>query len=117
MTARWWLSKLPSTDAAFTALHRAAELAPPEDFPRLELAHQQAVADAKFGKDPAVLDERATELHEYALRLAARYKGDPDQRPVHSAELEALGYALGVTAARYAIRVHDQAQAGIAVAA
>ena len=115
MSARYWLSTLPSTDPAFDALQRAGELSP-DDFQDLKRAHQQAVNEAMFGKDPAALDERAGELHAYALRLAARYEGEPDQRPVHSAELEALGYALGVTAVRYAIRVHDQAQVG-AVAA
>lgn len=119
MSARYWLAELPSSDAAFTPLHRAAEM-DPEDFPGLEVAHRQAVLEATWGADLAVLDERAENLRELAARLAARLAERDDDGSdadhVHAAEVEALGYALGLTAVRVAIRTHQPARADMGVA-
>ncbi len=111
-----WLSLLPSTDPAFAALQRAEHLSEPEDWPLLAHAHQQAVSEAAWGADLDVMEERAQDKQAFAARLAERDDDGSDAAAVHSAELEALGYALGLTAVRYAIHVHDQAQDRFGVA-
>ena len=109
MSARLWLSQLPSTDPAFAPLQRAEWLSSPEDWDRLAFWHRQAVAEAAWGADLDALEERAEEKRDLAGRLADRADHPSDQPGVHAAELEALGYALGLTAARVAIRNHDSA--------
>ena len=114
MTARLWLGVLPSSDPAFAPLARAAEL-DPEEFAALEWAHRKAVLDAAWGKSLGALDARAEELrlltvHDHEPR------DDAEAQAWRRDELEALGYALGVTAVRVAIREHDEAQAGFEVA-
>lgn len=103
---RIWLSTLPSTDPAFAPLQRA-EWMSPEDWEVLAFWHRQAVAEAAWGADLDVMEDRATEKRVTAARLADRADDPSDLPGVHAAELEALGYALGVTAARVAIRDHD----------
>lgn len=118
MTTRFWLTSLESTDPAFLALQRAEVMVPPEDWPVLELSHKQAVLQAAFGKTPEQLEQQAEELREFAARQAERDYDGLDADRVHYAEVEALGFALGITAAQYAIRVHDQLeQPGVGVAA
>jgi hypothetical protein len=111
MTSRFWIDQLPSTDAAFAPLQRAEHLSDPEDWPALAFAHRQAVSQAAWGADLDVLEERAQAFRSYAARLAER---DDDGSDVHSAELEALGYALGLTAVRVAIRSHNKTETGAA---
>lgn len=87
---RLWLSTLPSTDPAFEPLNRAAAMCDDTEWPLLWNAHQQAIADAAWGHDLNAMDARAKRMHENAAD-----SGDL---------LEAMGYALGVTAVRVAIR-------------
>lgn len=109
MTAHLWLTVLPPSDEAFAPLQRA-ELMSPEDFPLLALGHRQAVLQAAFGKSPSELEEEAERLRAVAARWAERNEDHEDDAGVHAAELEALGFALGVTSAQVAIRMHDAAQ-------
>lgn len=106
MSARFWIDRLPSTDPAFASLHRAAEMSP-EDWPALERAHRQARSEAAWGKSLDAMEEAAETLHDLAVRLAERDDDGSDKAAVHAAELVALGYALGLTAVRVAIRTHD----------
>ena len=115
MSARLWLSQPPSSDPAFAPLQRAEWLSSPEDWDRLAFWHRQAVAEAAWGADLDVMEGKARELRDLAARLADRADDPADVPGVHAAELEALGYALGLTAARAAIR--DHAQAGMETAA
>lgn len=122
MSARLWLRKLPTTDPVFAPLQQAAYMlleSVDADWPVLELAHKQAVDEAAWGADLDALEERANGLRAKASRLLEedQRQGGCNVLAVHAAELEALGYALGLTAARAAIRDHDTAQAGIEVAA
>jgi hypothetical protein len=103
----FWLMNLPTTDPAFDALHRVAEF-DPDGFPALRNAHQQAVMDAAWGRDLETLDERAEELREFAghdVEPRDQYEAEVWRRD----ELEALGYALGVTAVRVALVEHREA--------
>jgi hypothetical protein len=106
MTARLWMSKLPSTDPAFGPLQRAAEM-DPEEFAALAQAHRQAMLEAAWGHSLETLDAKAEEL-----RLATVHDDEPwDARQAEvwrRDELEAIGYALGMTAARVAIREHAE---------
>jgi hypothetical protein len=111
MMSRYWLQLLPSSDPAFATLRRAAEMTSEADWPVLERAHQQAVWDAAWGADLSVLDARAKALRGIADRFAERNYDGVFTRTVCEAEVEALGYALGLTAVRVAIRTHDQAGA------
>lgn len=113
MSARLWLRDLPSTDPAFAPLQRAEWLSSPEDWDQLAFWHRQAVAEAVWGADLDVLEERAEEKHVRASRLREEDKrrGGLNVLAVHAVELEALGYALGLTAARVAIRNHDNLRA------
>lgn len=120
MTGMFWLDKLPSTDPVFEPLHQAEDMlreSADADFPVLERAHKQAVSDAAWGHSMQVLDTRAEALRATAARLRKQDmgQGGTNVLAVHVAEVEALGYALGVTAVRVAIREH--AQAGMQVAA
>jgi hypothetical protein len=117
MMDRFWLQLLPSSDPAFETLHRAEQFTDPADWPVLERAHQQARWDAAWGADLATLETRAEALVAVAARFEERNHDGLFDATVHDAEVEALGYALGLTAARVAIRQHDQAQAGTQVAA
>lgn len=117
MMDRFWLQLLPSSDPAFEPLQRAEQFTDPQDWPVLELAHQQARWDAAWGADLAILEARAAELVAIAARFAERNHDGMFTDTAHDAEVEALGYALGLTAARVAIRHHDQAHAGTQVAA
>lgn len=116
MSARLWLSTLPSTDPAFAPLQRAEFLSDPGDWEALAFWHRQAMAEAAWGADLDVLDARANELRAKAARIREedQRQGGTNVLAVHAAELEALGYALGVTAARVAIRTHTQAGMGVA---
>lgn len=114
MTARFWLDQLPSTDPAFAPLHMAEQLADPADWPLLAQAHRQACSDAAWGRDLEVMEARAEGLLSVAARLAERDDDGSDAVHVHRAEVEALGYALGLTAVRVAIRAHDQAGSAVA---
>lgn len=114
--SRLWLSLLESADPVFAALQRAEFLSPPEDWSVLAFAHQQAMTEAAWGADLNVMEQRARDRQVLAGRMAERDDDGSDAGHVHAAELEALGYALGLTAATAAIRVHDQAQAGLGVA-
>jgi len=107
MNERFWLQQLPSTDPAFTPLHRAEFLSDPEDIPALQTAHRQAVLDAAWGHDMTDLERREEGLRETVARLQDR-DDERDAGYIHAAEIEALGYALGVTAVRVAIREHTQ---------
>jgi hypothetical protein len=80
----------------------------------LAQAHRQALSDAAWGKGLDVLEAEAKELLDLALRLAERDDDGSDKAAVHAAELIALGYALGLTAVRVAIRAHDQNGMGAA---
>lgn len=101
-----WLIDLPSTDPAFTPLHRAAELNP-EEFEALRNAHEQAVSEAAWGRKPELLDVRAEELRQVAAH-DGKPRDDAEAAVWRRDELEALGYALGVTAVRVALREHDE---------
>jgi len=109
MSARLWLSQLPSSDPTFAPLQRAEWLSSPEDWDQLAFWHRQAVAEAAWGADLDVMEGKARELRDLAARLADRADDPADVPGVHAAEMEALGYALGLTAARVAIRTHDSA--------
>ena len=112
---RMWLAALESTDPAFGPLQRAEVLSPPEDWSALAFAHWQAVTEAAWGAGLDVMEERALDKRAFAARHAERADDDgSDAAYVHSAELEALGYALGLTAVRVAIRAHGQAGMGVA---
>jgi hypothetical protein len=103
----FWLMTLPTTDPAFDALHRVADL-DPDGFPELREAHRQAVMDAAWGRDMETLVERAEELREFAahdVEPRDQYEAEVWRRD----ELEALGYALGVTAVRVALAEHREA--------
>jgi len=106
VTARFWLDKLPSTDPAFAPLQRVAAM-DPEEFGTLAQAHRQAMSEAAWGHSLEALDARAEEL-----RLATIHDDEPwDARQAEvwrRDELEAIGYALGVTAVRVAIREHTE---------
>jgi hypothetical protein len=114
-----WLSTLPSTDPAFGPLHQAESMLREHldtDWQPLERGHMQAVSEAAWGADLADLDERADSLRTEAsqLREQSMRAGGEGASAVHRAELEALGYALGVTAVRVALREHNEAQMGVA---
>jgi hypothetical protein len=103
----FWLATLPSTDPAFAPLQRV-EAMNPAAFPALEQAHHQAVLDAAWGRDLETLDERAEELRAFATHDdAPRDQAEADVW--RRDELEALGYALGVTAVRVALAEHREA--------
>jgi hypothetical protein len=108
MTDRFWLDRLPSTDPAFAPLQRVAAM-DPEEFGTLAQAHRQAMSEAAWGRPLEALDAKAEEL-----RLATVHDREPwdDQQAEvwRRDELEALGYALGVTAVRVAIREHTEEQ-------
>jgi hypothetical protein len=110
VSRRFWIDQLPSTDAAFGPLRRALEL-DPEEWQDLERAHRQAVSDATWGHDLDAMEARAESLRRFADRQAERDDDGTDAAHVRSAELEALGYALGLTAVRVAIREHDTVEA------
>jgi hypothetical protein len=116
---RIWLSQLPSTDPAFAPLQRAEHLSDPEDWQVLAFWHRQAVAEAAWGASLDVMEDRARDKRDRAaeLREQDKQQGGTNAVAVHTAELEALGYALGLTAARAAIRTHELAQTGTGVAA
>lgn len=116
MTAHLWLTSLPPSDEAFAPLQRAEWLSDPEDVGALAFGHRQAVLQAAWGKSPAELEAEAERLREVAAAWAERNDDHSDDAGVHAAELEALGFALGITSALYAIRVHDAAQAEFGVA-
>lgn len=116
MTAHLWLTALPPSDEAFAPWQRAEFLSDPEDFPALALGHRQAVLQAAFGKPAEELEAEALRLREVAAAWAERNDDHSDDAGVRAAELEALGFALGITSALYAIRVHDAAQAEFGVA-
>ena len=107
MTSRFWLDRLPSTDAAFASLQMAEFLAREEDWPILAQAHRQARSDAAWGHGLDVMEAREQDLVDLAASLKERDEDGSDKPAVHRAELEALGYALGLTAVRVAIRAHD----------
>jgi hypothetical protein len=116
---RFWLQQLPSTDPAFKPLHQAEDMLQETadlDFPILERAHKQAVDEAAFGRSLHALDVRAEELRATAQELRAQdmREGGHNAAAVHAAEVTALGYALGVTAVRVAIREHTQHDMGAA---
>lgn len=106
-----WLMTLPPTDPAFEPAYRAKALADEADWRALWSAHREAVRDAADGADVEALEERAEMLHDWACRLKDRDDDGSDARHVHAAEIEALGYALGVTAVRVAIRNRAKAVA------
>lgn len=114
---RIWLSQLPSTDPAFGPLQRAERLSDPEDWQVLAFWHRQAVAEAAWGAGLDAMEDRAREKREFAARQAERADDPSDLPGVHAAELEALGYALGLTAVRVAVRDRQQALARAGVAA
>jgi hypothetical protein len=119
MSARLWLSTLPSTNPAFGPLHQAESMLQEHletDWQPLERGHMQAVSEAARGADFADLDKRAESLRAEADRLREQSKraGGEGAAAVHRAELESLGYALGVTAVRVAVRVREQAGMGVA---
>lgn len=112
MSARLWLWKLPSTDPAFAPLQQAAYMlleSVDTDWPVLAQAHRQAMNEAAWGADLDSMEARANELRATAARLREedQRQGGSNVLAVHEAELEALGYALGLTAVRVAI--HDRA--------
>jgi hypothetical protein len=114
VSSTFWLATLPSTDPAFAPLQRAAELSP-DEFPALWSAHQQAVTDAAWGRDLDGLKERAEFLREFATHDDE--PRDQDEADVwRRDELEAIGYALGVTAVKVALRERREALALAAVA-
>jgi hypothetical protein len=112
MSSTFWLATLPSTDPAFAPLQWAA-VWNPKEFAALEQAHHQAVTDAAWGRDLETLDERAEEL-----RLFAQHDDEPRDKAEAEVwrrdELEALGYALGVTAVRVALREHREELTAVA---
>lgn len=114
-----WLITLESTDPAFGPLHAAESMLREHldtDWQPLERGHMQAVSEAAWGANLADLDARADDLRAEASRLREQdmQSGGGNATAVHLAELEALGFALGVTAVRVAIREHDEAQIGVA---
>ena len=114
MTARrLYLVSLPGSDPALDPINRAAELCDPGDWPVLHTAHWQALQDAAFGHGFDTLDARAARLHQQA-----QHDGEPatpEQAATwHHDELEALGYALGVTAARVAVRERAETHGAVA---
>jgi len=113
MNERFWLRKLPPTDPAFLPLHQAEAMLQETadlDFPVLAQAHQQAVNEAAFGHSLHVMDVQAEALRVTADRLRATNmrEGGINATAVRRAEITALGYALGVTAVRVALREHTQ---------
>lgn len=108
LTKLLWLASLPSTDPAFTPLHRAERMCAEEEYPTLARAHHQAFLDASWGHSLDELDERAASLHQTALAQADRINWPEDAPAAHRDALEAQGYALGVTAVRVALREHGQ---------
>jgi hypothetical protein len=116
MSPRFWLDQLPSTDPSFAPLQLAEQLSEPADWPILAQAHRQARSDAAWGKPLDVLEAQSAELLEVAARLKERDDDDTDNKRLTPADLEALGYALGLTSVRVAIRNHE-APAGIGRAA
>lgn len=112
MTARFWLDALPSTDPVFAPLQNAEHLSDPADWRVIEQAHKQACSEAAWGKPLAAMDAKAAELREYAARMHERDADGEDDGLLTSADLEALGYALGVTAVRVAIRQHHHTDMG-----
>lgn len=113
---RLWLLNLPSTNAAFAPLHQAESMLREHldtDWQPLERGHMQAVSEAAWGADLADLDVRAESMRAEADRLQEQSKraGGDGASAVHRARLEALGYALGLTAVRVAIREHDTVEA------
>jgi hypothetical protein len=122
VSARLWLRDLPSTDPVFAPLQQAAHMlleSVDADWPVLERAHRRAVDEAAWGADLDAMEAQANGLRAKASRLREedQRQGGANVLAVHAAELEALGYALGLTAARVAIRAHELAQAGTGVAA
>lgn len=117
--SRLWLNSLESSDPAFGPLHVAESMLREHldtDWQPLERGHWQAVSEAAWGADLTALDARADSLRAEAGRLREQdmQSGGGNATAVHVAELEALGFALGVTAVRVAIREHDEAQIGVA---
>ncbi len=94
-----WLIDLPADDPAFEPLRRAQGM-DPEDSRPLARAHRQAVYDAAWGRDVDFIASM--------LRAVLRHRDEPrdarEAEALRAAELEALGYALGVTAVHVAIR-------------
>lgn len=116
---RIWLRELPSTDPVFAPLQQAAHMlleSVDADWPALKRAHAQAVDEAAWGSGLEALEERAAGLRAKADRLREedQRQGGSNVLAVHAAELEALGYALGLTAVRVAIRAREQEPAGVA---
>jgi hypothetical protein len=107
MSPRFWLDQLPSTDPSFAPLQLAEQLSEPADWPILAQAHRQARSDAAWGRSLDVLEAQSAELLHVAARLKERDDDGSDAAAVHRADLEALGYALGLTSVRVAIRAHD----------
>jgi len=109
MTDLSWLAELPADDPAFAPLHRAAEL-DPEDFLAL------SVTDGACGYSLGALDAHAEGMRTTAARMREQDMrlGGPNPTGVHAAEIAALGYALGVTAVRVAIREHDEQPMAVA---
>lgn len=97
MIPRFWLMSLPADDPAFAPLRHAKVISDPEEYPRLREGHRQAVIDAARGCSLRQL--RITERS--MLRDARHTRSRVD-------ELEAWGYALGVTAVRVALREHNE---------
>lgn len=93
MIPRFWLMDLPADDPAFAPLRRAAVISP-DEYPQIREGHRQAVIDAAAGCSLKTL-----KITERLMRRDTRSRDD---------ELEAWGYALGVTAVRVALREHDE---------
>lgn len=106
MSPRFWLDKLPSTDPAFEPLQRAA-VWDPEEFAALEQAHKRAVSEAAWGKSLADLDGKAEALRLETVR-DCEPMSDRQAEIWRRDELEALGYALGVTAVKVALYEHAE---------
>jgi hypothetical protein len=87
---------LPADDPAFAPLRHAAVI-DPEEYPRIRAGHRQAVIDAARGRSL-----RQLRVTERSMLRDARHTRSRDD------ELEAWGYALGVTAVRVALREHDE---------
>jgi hypothetical protein len=109
---RLWLRKLPSTNPAFGPLHEAERMlcqTADLDFPPLARGHQQAIEDGTWGHALTVMEARAEALRASAadMRELDMRQGGTNAAKVHELELVALGYALGLTAVRVAIRDHD----------
>lgn len=112
---RPWLESLPVADPAFAPLRWATILAP-EDAEALERAHASALHTAAQGCELDELDARAEALRAFAAQWRERDKaaGGTEAVAVRGAEVVAIGYALGVTAARVAIRARTQDAMGVA---